>query len=415
MNVNLPKKKIFILASIILIYLIFALAIILLVESSVITKMPPLAIAKVSESADEAATGILSLLNESPVRINLKSAELFVNNELNNNYHINLYYGLGNKTIDESNFTNSEAASYYLFWNAQDRNKQAFDAELDFIEKNMIEPNEGYMMWKLDSSNNALDNNRNIATDADLRTIKALLLAKSRWPDKRYDKAIKKLSESLEKIAITSDGLLAPYGGVRNGNLWKTQEVWLSYSDFDVFRQLSYIRGYPWINVYNNMKKAILKSQIPSGLYNTQLDENKNYHNTLDNGDYSVNSLWAMVRSAESGDKELMNSAALALNLYKKSFEDYGAVYLSYDSAGKPVLKYESPWVYALVARTSIALDDKEFSDKMINKLINMQSTNNDSYGAFIEGSANGDFAGQFTMQESIITMQAYLAKYEFS
>jgi hypothetical protein len=161
------------------------------------------------------------------------------------------------------------------------------------------------------------------------------------------------------------------------------------------------------------MKEAVLKSQTTLGLYNTQLDGNRNYHNTLDNGDYSVNSLWVMVRSAESGDRELIDSATLALDFYKQSFDKEGVIFSSYDLTGSPVLKYESAWVYALVARTAIALNDREFSDKMINKLVSMQSMEGESYGAFIEGSPEGNFAGQFTIQESILTMQAYIDRYE--
>ncbi|HLP79206.1 MAG TPA: glycosyl hydrolase family 8, partial [Acidobacteriota bacterium] len=147
--------------------------------------------------------------------------------------------------------TNSEAASYYLLWTVQANDKTAFDRELAFIDKYMQHPTFGYMMWRLTPNATVQGDGENIATDADLRAIKALLLAEKQWGDEKYTKMIDELASGLEKVGVTKDGYLAPYGGVSGEtSVWVADEVWLSYADFTVFRELSTRRGMPWTKMY---------------------------------------------------------------------------------------------------------------------------------------------------------------------
>jgi len=47
-------------------------------------------------------------------------------------------------------------------------------------------------------------------------------------------------------VGVTKEGYLAPYGGVSGENAtWTANEVWLSYSDFTVFRALAERRELP--------------------------------------------------------------------------------------------------------------------------------------------------------------------------
>lgn len=407
-------KKLFI-AGIILLYLVIAGSILFLVSGGVISKLPPEPVGpKLYESKENPNRDLASLVNVKEERMNLETAKIFFNNNLvREDGHVNLYYvPNGNTAFYEGwDYTNSEAASYYLLWNAYDKNKQAFDLELEYIRNNMIEPDYGYLMWRLGPDSKASGNDRNIATDADLRMLGALMVADSQWKDERYKKMIDELTDSLEEVAITENGHFAPYGGVRDGTLWKTEEVWLSYADFTVFRELADRRGQPWVNVYNNMKESVIMSQTTSGVYNTQIDANGNFHNTLDNGNYSINSLWVMVRAAESGDKDLRTSATKALSFYKDRYETDGKLYASYDINGNPATLDESTWVYALVGRAAIALGDEEFADKMVDRLVERQvnDPSSDLYGAFLEGPEDSLAASQFTIQESILTLQAYM------
>jgi len=312
----------------------------------------------------------------------------------------------------DSNQTNSEALSYILYWTATDRERIQFDKEFSFVQKYMQNPTEKYLMWRLESNRNATGDGQNAATDADLRAIKALLVANDYWNNKTYQSKINELAQSLKNIAITSDNLFAPYAGVRNpGEVWKTNEVWLSYADFTVFRDLAYTKGEPWRSVYKNTKAAYLAAQLPSGVYQSGLTTNRSYF-SLD-GNYSINSLWMMVRAAESGDPQLQESAQKALVVYKKSFYEKGIVYTSYTSQGQQASTVDAPWAYALVGRAAIALGDDTFSADLIRKLLTFQNTNSSSffYGAFVEGSKESPRVTQFTQQESIITMQAYLDK----
>lgn len=312
------------------------------------------------------------------------------------------------------NNTNSEAISYTLQWAVQEGDKETFDTVLTYTEQYMLHPNHDYMQWRLTPENVPEGDGINSATDAELRSIKALLLAEERWGDQRYSQMIDRLAAALEKIGVTDDGYLAPYGGPSGPDaVWTAREVWLSYEDFTVFEALSERRGQPWTRMYERMKVATLDAQIWNGLYNTMLTEERVQGNSLDGGDgHSINSMWIMVRAAESDDPELRESARTSLAFYKDRYERTNELFALYSSSGDPLSPTDTPWVYALVGRAAAELDDEAFADVMIQKLLEKQVGNQVSelYGAFPESAGDDLVVGQFTQQESILTLQAYLA-----
>jgi endo-1,4-beta-D-glucanase Y len=401
-------KKIVFLLGIILLYAFIAAAFAVLVAQGVIQKAPPAIIT--AENSDT--------LQEAPMNSilpHLQSARNFLeNNMIEKNGHINLYVSIGNNTNASDMNTNSEAASYYLLWTAEAGDKDKFDKELQFVQTYMIYPKFGYMMWRLTPNNTATGDGSNIASDADLRTIKALIIAQEKWHESKYTMMINQLASGIEKVAITKDNYLAPYGGVSGeSSTWTANEIWLSYTDFTVLNELSYSIGAPWTAVYANMKKASLKAQIANGLYNSMLTENRQYGNGIDAGGYSINSMWMMVRNAESGDIDLMQSANKSLQFYKNKYMVDNELYATYGSNGDALSPTDTPWVYALVGRAAIALNDKDFSEKMMQKLTDeqMSDTKSQFFGSFPEDYGNGKRVGQFTMQESILTMQKFLEK----
>jgi mannose/cellobiose epimerase-like protein (N-acyl-D-glucosamine 2-epimerase family) len=294
-------------------------------------------------------------------------------------------------------------------WTAEERNKENFDNALNFIEEKMLHPQEGYIMWRLEHDDTIVTDGANLASDADLRAISALIIAEQQWGDEKYSNRIDLLAQTLERMTITQNKLFAPYAGVSGNEIWKTEEVWLSYTDFSVFRELANRRGQPWLSVYNNMKKEVLRSQIHNGLYNAGIDKEGKIIN-LDVDQYSVNSLWVMVRSAESGDVDLRKSADKALLFYKNSYQRDGIIYTGYRSDGSPASDQDSPWVYALVGRAAVALGDEDFAADIMKELGKKQIKDQTSeyYGAFPESAEGGKRVGQFTMQESIITIQDF-------
>ncbi len=403
------RAKKFLIVLIPIIYLIFAGVILFLIKANAISPLPPKAIPISFEETE---------FNEemhSRVLASLQQAQNFtLNNLMEDDGFIPLYV-TGSKDQTVSSQTNSEALSYGLCWTAIDKRKIQFDKELNFIENSMQHPQAGYLMWRLEENRKPIDDGGNIASDADLRTIKALIIAKEYWGDKRYQEKINELATSLESIAITKDNFLAPYGGVENDStLWKTQNVWLPYADFQMFRYLANTRGSPWNAVYKNMKQAYLNAQLSSGIYQTELTENRIYATTLDGGNYSIHSFWMMVRASESEDKELQQSAQKALNFYKESFYQNNKIYTAYSEVGLPASTTDAPWVYALVGRAAIELGDYKFSEDMMKKLLEFQDRDPSSeyYGAFNEGSKEQPRATQFTIQESILTLQTYLNKH---
>ncbi len=349
----------------------------------------------------------------------LLSAEtFFTDNFVRPNGHIDLYLAVQNNTasLDDAN-TNSEAISYDLLWNAEQQHKEAFDKELAFIQTKMAQPTYHYLMWRLTANDTVVNDGANIASDADLRAIKALMIAQQHWPkDPAYPQMINQLAGGLEKVAITKDGYLAPYGGVSGETAtWTSNEIWLSYADFTVLQYLSEHKGGEWTTVYTTMKNAVLKAQLQNGLYNSMLTQDRQYGNGIDNGGYSINSLWIMVRSAESNDSQLQASANKSLAFYKEKYALDGELFQKYGSDGNALIREDAPWVYALVGRAAVALGDKEFSKTMVEELMKKQVSNQQSplYGAIPEGTPSHQRIGQFTMQESILTLQAYTKAHE--
>lgn len=439
-KISLPKRKMALLVGIMGFYILLAGILFAAVSAGLIPRGLPSSVLIVSTD---------TIVQPVPVEISahLQSAQqFFENNFVASNEHISLYVdaksAVQNRNVSKisnqlpnnvstqtnssadtnladnttatslsDNTTNSEAASYYLLWTANANDKVDFDKELAFIQTYMVQPKFAYLMWHLNANDKAVGDGSNIATDADLRAIKALLIAEKQWKDVKYTQMIDQLASGIEKVGLTKDGYLAPYGGVSGENsTWTADEVWLSYSDFTVFRELSTRRGTIWTSLYEKMKDATLKAQIANGLYNNMLTNQRAYGNGIDGGGYSINSLWMMVRSAESKDTQLMHSANLSLQFYESKFGNDAALYAQYDSDGNPLSASDNSWVYALVGRAAIALGDKTFSELMIRKLLEHQVASNLSqlFGAFPEGFGDQTRVGQFTMQESILTLQAF-------
>lgn len=404
----IPWKKIAFLVGIPIVYVLVGIALLLLVQGGVIERLPP---TPLYAAGDDSLPEPISL----SVGVHLRAAETFFRtHHLRDDGHILLYRLVTEEgTSEEDSDTNSEAASYFLLWAAQAGDKEGFDRELRYIEEKMVHPVGGYLQWRLTEEGRVETDGSNIASDADLRAIKALLIAERRWGDPAYGRMIDTLAQGLERTAITKDGLLAPYGGMSGETPWTTEESWLSYGDFTVFRDLATRRGAPWTIMFQKMKSAVLGAQLQNGLYNSQLTVRREYGNGIDGGGYSINSLWIMDRNAESGDPELVASANRSLAFYKEQFARNAEIDTLYGSNGDALSPGDAPWVYALVGRAAISLGDREFSDAMIEKLVAGQEMDcaSPNYGALYEGvpGAEGERrVGQFTMQEAILTMQAY-------
>ena len=395
------RSKILFLVGIFILYLAIGIGLRIAANAGLITKLPPTAV----EIGGNVST---QESNQENIAANFDAAKSFLTRRMiKENGHIYLYITYKNNSFVYDEYTNSEALSYSLLWAAIEKDKPTFDHQLQFIQNYMIHPKLGYLMWKLNANESTESDGSNIATDADLRTIKAMFLAQQQWGDSKYSKTINDLADALEKVAITNDSMLAPYGGASGESTWTANEVWLSYADFTVFENLAKMRGKPWISVFANMKQATLKAQIYNGLCNSQLTEHREYGNGSDGGGYSINSMWMMIRNAESNDLQLKESAKKSLQFYKQKLSQDNELFALYNSNGDALSPSDTPWVYALVARASIALNDTHFSDALIRKLVSKQVVDKKSqlYGAFPEGDNK---VGQFTMQESILALEEY-------
>jgi endo-1,4-beta-D-glucanase Y len=397
-----------ILLGIFLIYCSFGAVVYLLVQGGAIERAP-FVIPPVDNSTD--SDMVIDIINPSE---SLVAAVQYVDKNLRRtNGHIDLYQNLGNRKLPESNWTNSEAVSYYMQIMAQQANKTRFDQELHYVRKYMLHPTGGYMMWKLDDKDKPLADGYNIASDADLRALRALYIAKDQWGDQRYDSLIDDLALGLEKVAI-NDNLLVAYGGMSGEKPWVGDTVFLAYSDFQTLDRLANSRSGVWINVTQRMRNITLEAQLPNGLYYSEYNvSNGRYSNQIDGGVYSINSMWIMVRFAESKDPVLMDSARKSLAFYREKFAADDKIYTQYSASGEVVNKYEGPWAYALVARAAFALDETAFARIMERRMLNYQDLDNSSmtYGAIVEGGQGTETVGQFTMHESILTMQEIQGK----
>jgi endo-1,4-beta-D-glucanase Y len=408
---TIPKRKTRFLAAIALSWIALAVILWVLVGTGAIERAPPTPIGP-------AGTDEVNVIPPRPdVETHLQAAQGFVYEKLaREDGHVYLYHLVyPDSTFPDVTDTNSEATSYYLLWTAQHKDKAAFDNELSFIKREMMHPTAHYMRWRIEENGSIISDGGNIASDADLRAIKALMIAEDTWGDAVYTETIDELAQGLETVAITADGYLAPYGGGDERDPWIADETWLSYEDFVVTKELSERRGEPWVTLHRKMKNASLGAQIHNGLFNSQLTQSRGYGNGIDGGVYSINSMWIMIRMAESDDPELRAAAKRSLAFYKNKYQIDGQIFATYGSNGDALSPSDTPWGYALVGRAAAALDDREFADAMMFKLTSMQVMDATSpiNGAFLEGAGKDLRAGQFTIQESILTMQEYLAMRE--
>jgi hypothetical protein len=160
------------------------------------------------------------------------------------------------------------------------------------------------------------------------------------------------------------------------------------------------------------MRDITLAAQLDNGLYQSVYSDGK-YSTHIDGDVFSINSLWIMTRFAESGDKELMKSAKKSLAFYQDQYAKESKIYTAYNRDDTVAQQGESAWNYALIARSANLLGEKSFAQLMERRMLNFQDMDNSSatYGAFIEGSLGGEVIGQFTLQESILTLQEIQGK----
>ena len=340
-------------------------------------------------------------------------AQEFMDNKLVDEGHVKLYTYAA-EDFNNVDQTNSEALSYYLLWTANAGMKEEFDVALEYIKEYMLHE-AGYLQWRVEANKTIITDGSNMASDADLRALKALFIAEQQWGDQEYTDMIDTLAIGLERMAVTYDGYLAPYAGMSGNVSWTAEEVWLSYVSFDVIAHLTERRGEPWASMYENMKVAVMEAQLEKGFFNSELTKKREYGNGIDGHGYGINSMWIMIRSAEVNDTELRAAAQKSLNHYKGRHVIDGQLFALYNGNGDALSPYDSPWVYALVGRAAVLLDDREFADAVMRDLLEFQVNDTASpvLGAFPEGGGDTLRVGQFTMQESIITMQAYLKQFE--
>jgi endo-1,4-beta-D-glucanase Y len=397
-------SKLMVLVTMVLIYAVIATTILLLVNTNIIKREPFV------PDLPDTGTDTDDIPAYMKTGDALAAATAYVEQNLHKpNGHIDLYQQLhAQQNITQHNHTNSEAVSYYLQAAAQQGDKKRFDSELSFVEGHMMHPEGSYMMWHLDDTDAAEGEGRNIAPDADLRALHALYIAKDRWGDARYDTMIDRLATGLERVALSDDNLLIGYGGMSGEKPWRGDAAYLAYSDFQVYDRLANTRGGRWPAVASQMRNITLKAQIWNGLYNSEYRAGDKYGNGIDGGKYSINSLWIMVRFAESNDRTLKESARKSLVFYQDQYSKRDMIYDAYTSSGEPATTSESPWNYALIARAASALGERSFAQIMERRMLNLQDDNllSPYYGAFPEGAKGDERVGQFTMHEAILTMQ---------
>ena len=312
--------------------------------------------------------------------------------------------------------TSSEAMSYYLLWTARSGDREAFDRALAYVEDVMVHPEFGYVQWRVGSDGLIREGGENFASDADVRVIRALLIAERRWGDSRYTRAIDERAVALEEYAINDWGMLAPYGGVFGGERFTSQETWISYADFQIFAILAERRGEPWESVLRNMRVVALSAQTEQSFFNSVLLPDGTYSNYLDGDVFSINTLWIMERSAQSDDRSLNRAARRSLDFYAIRFEQDTELFGRYSEQGDSLdARAQSPWVYAIVGRAAMHLDDLALANEMIRALMEMQDVDPQSplYGSFPEGRGERVRAEQFALHESILTFQEYLVYIE--
>lgn len=262
----------------------------------------------------------------------------------------------------------SESMGLLLQKYLKENNQLKFDETLDKIQKTFLKNNK-LSAWKVhlidiyNDDTSTKENTVNASVD-DLRIVKALYIASTKFENPDYKRQALEIGESI-KMYCTEKYKLLSFDSEDSPNA-----IW-AYYDFESLYYLSKEDIY-WKKMLSKNLLEIKKHQISNKPYFYLEKKEESYK--------SIENLMIVMHFAEIGlvDK-------FTIEFIKKEITK-GAYYGEYNYKGEALNNIESPAIYGIIAQIAKLVDDYELYKLACEKLIKLTEFGHESYyGGYID------------------------------
>lgn len=269
----------------------------------------------------------------------------------------------------------SESEGIIMLYYIKTNNKEAFDKHFEIVTNKFL-MDDGLIRWRISEKTNEV--NDVSASIDDLRIMRSLLYAYSKWKDEKYINIFEKINNGLLKNNIYN-GMITNFYDSQSKVL--DDNINLSYIDLYTMEIIA--KGEK--NYWKKIKTKGLEI-INSGYISDELPVYKKSYNLKvkkydkDNKINMIDSLMVVLHLSEIGQQK-----SRTISWIKEQINS-GALYGEYDVVtAQKMSNIESTAIYALTARIAKNIDDDELYNKSIEKMITLQikNTNSDIYGSF--------------------------------
>ncbi len=273
----------------------------------------------------------------------------------------------------------SESSGLIMLYYVEKDNQTEFDKQIALVEKAMVNK-VGLLRWRILEDD--LRIGETSASIDDLRIIRSLIYAHDKWGDVTYLNKATDLAETMLQYNVTEENLNNYYNVYDQS---RASEIDLAYIDLLTMKELSQYNR-KWHKLYKNgvklIKKGYISDVFPFYLkkYNFKRDEFSNEKRVN-----MIDSLLVVLHLCEVGLVE-----EDSIDWLREQILEEGIIYSSYNIVtGMPATHEQSTAVYAIAARIAKEEGDQELYDSLIQKMLQLQVSDETStiYGSF--GDAN--------------------------
>lgn len=264
----------------------------------------------------------------------------------------------------------SESEGIIMLYYIKTNNKEAFDKHFEIVTNKFL-MDDGLIRWRISEKANEV--NDVSASIDDLRIMRSLLYAYSKWKDEKYINIFEKINNGLLKNNIYN-GMITNFYDSQSKVL--DDNINLSYIDLYTMEIVDKAEK----NYWKKIKTKGLEI-INSGYISDELPVYKKSYNLKvkkydkDNKINMIDSLMVVLHLSEIGQQK-----SQTISWIKEQINS-GALYGEYDVVtAQKMNNIESTAIYALTARIAKNIDDDELYNKSIEKMITLQIKNTNSY-----------------------------------
>ncbi|MCB2288598.1 hypothetical protein LGK97_02320 [Clostridium sp. CS001] len=269
----------------------------------------------------------------------------------------------------------SESEGIIMLYYIKINDKEAFDKHFKIITDKFLMDN-GLIRWRV--SQKVGESTNVSASIDDLRIIRSLIYASSKWNDTKYTNILKKVGDALLKNNIYNDMITNFYDLEANAI---DTNINLSYVDLYTMDMLSKTENAKWQRIRTKglgiISSGYISDRLPVYKKCYDLKDNK-YHK-----DSKINMIDSLLVVLHLSEVQAQKKQSIA---WIKRQINNGALYSEYDTlTGEKATSTESTAVYAIVASIAKNIQDDELYDMAIKKMLKLQNENKDSqiYGSF--------------------------------